>query len=87
MAINVRGFLENLFEYYSLIIIGMLNCLVIWNLNITVSTSFLWETKIDERGHEIFSEKNTGPWNIQVSPPPTCLMYAPVGINVSCLAL
>ena len=39
MKKNIRGFLENLFEYYFLNIIVNVNFLVIWNLNITVSTS------------------------------------------------
>ena len=40
----------------------MLASLVIRNLNTTVSTTLkqLEETKIDGRGHEIFSEKITG---------------------------
>ena len=38
----------------------MLTSLVIWNLNITVSTT----TKIDGSDHEIFSKKITGLLNI-----------------------
>ena len=51
----------------------MSTSLVIWNLNITepypeiqLKVSLKEETKIDGRGHEIFSEKITGPWNIWV---------------------
>ena len=39
MAKNIRGILENLFEYYFWILLWMLTSLVIWNLNITVSTA------------------------------------------------
>ena len=45
--------------------------LVIWNLNITegepeilLQVNLKQETEIDGRGHEIFSEKITGPWYI-----------------------
>ena len=40
MAKSIRGFLENLFEYYSVnIIVNEWTSLVIWNVNITVSTT------------------------------------------------
>ena len=39
MAKNIRGFFENLFEYYFWILLWMLTSLVIWNLNITMSTT------------------------------------------------
>ena len=51
----------------------MSTSLVTWNLNITeyypeilLQVGPKQETKTDERGHEIFSEKITGPWNIYV---------------------
>ena len=37
MAKNIKGFLENLFEYYFWVLLWMLTSLVIWNLNITVN--------------------------------------------------
>ena len=40
MAKNIRGFLENLFEYYfSNISVNVLFSLMIWNLSISVSTT------------------------------------------------
>ena len=40
MSKSIRGYLENLFEYYfSNIIVPILTSLVIWNLNVTVSTT------------------------------------------------
>ena len=39
MAKNTGGFLGNLLEYYLLYILWMLTSSVIWNLNITVSTT------------------------------------------------
>ena len=62
MAKNIRGFSENLFKYYILNIIVNVN--FVSDLNITVNTtqeSLKQETKIDLRGHEIFSKKITGP--------------------------
>ena len=72
MAKNIRDFLENLFEYYFLNII--VNVTFFGDLKfeyyceyypeILLQESRKKETKIDERGHEIFSKKVTGPWNI-----------------------
>ena len=69
MAKNIRGFLENLFEYY------FLN--IIWNVNfisdlkfeyyseyypeILLQVSLKQVTKIDGMDHEIFSGRITGP--------------------------
>ena len=67
MAKNIRGFLENLTDYFW-ILLWMSTSLVIWNFNITqhypeklLQVSLQEETEIDGRGHEIFSEKFTGP--------------------------
>ena len=53
------------------ILLWMSTSLVIWNLNITehypeilLEVSLKEETKIDGRGHEIFSEEITWPWII-----------------------
>ena len=62
-------------DYFLNIIVNMIvnygTSLLIWDLNITehypeilLQVSLKQETKIDERGHGIFSEKITGPWNI-----------------------
>ena len=69
MAKNIKGFLENLFEYYFLNIIVNINFFS--NLKfeyycqyypeILLQESLKSETKIDSRGHKIFSEKITGP--------------------------
>ena len=58
------------------ILLWMLTSLVIWNLNITLSTNLKYCYKLalnkklklitDGRGHKIFSEKATWPWNIWV---------------------
>ena len=71
MAKNIRGFLENLFEYYFLNNIVNVNFFsdlkfeyyCEYNPEILLQLSLKWETKIDGRDHEIFSEKITGPWN------------------------
>ena len=65
MAKNIRGFLENLFEYYFLN--NILNVIFFSDLKfehyceyfpeILLQESLKKETKIDGRGHEIFSEK------------------------------
>ena len=72
MAKNIRGFLENLFEYYFLNIIVNVNFFSDLKFEyyceyypeILLQVSLQQETKIDGRGHEIFCEKTTGPWNI-----------------------
>ena len=72
MANNVRGFLETLFEHYFLNIIVNANFFSDLKFKyyceyypeILLQESLKWETKIDGRGHEIFSENITGPWNI-----------------------
>ena len=69
MAKNIRGFLENLFEYYFLNIIVNVNFFSDLKFEyyceyypeILLQVSLKQETKIDGRGHEIFSEKITGP--------------------------
>ena len=68
MAKSIRGFLENLFEYYFLNIIVNVNFFN--NLKfeyyceyypeIQLKVSLKWETEIDGRGHEIFSENIPG---------------------------
>ena len=69
MAKIIRDFLENLFEYYFLNII--VNGIFFSDLKfeyyceyfpeILLQVSLKSETKIDGRGHEIFSKKITGP--------------------------
>ena len=69
MAKIIRDFLENLFEYYFLNII--VNGIFFSDLKfeyyceyfpeIQLQVSLKSETKIDGRGHEIFSKKITGP--------------------------
>ena len=69
MAKNIRGFLENLFEYYFLNIIVNVNFFSDLKFEyyceyypeILLQVSLNEETKIDGRGHEIFSLKITGP--------------------------
>ena len=69
MAKNIRGFLENLFEYYFWNIIFNINFFsdlkseyyCEYYPEILLQESFKLETKIDRRGHETFSEKITGP--------------------------
>ena len=69
MAKNIRGFLENLFEYYFLNIIVNVNFFSDLKFEyyceyypeILLQVSLQQETKIDWRGHEIFCEKTTGP--------------------------
>ena len=69
MAKNIRAFLENLFEYYFLNIIVNVNFFSDLKFEyyceyypeILLRESLKQETKIDGRGHEIFSEKITGP--------------------------
>ena len=69
MAKNIRGFLEALFEYFFWILLWVLTSSVIWNYceycpGILLQVRLKQETKIDGRGHEIFSEKITRPWKI-----------------------
>ena len=69
MAKNIRGFLENLFEYYFLNNIVNVNFFSDLKFEyyceyypeILLQLSFKQETKIDGKDHEIFSEKITGP--------------------------
>ena len=66
MAKNIRGFLKNLFKYYFLNIIVDVNFFgdlkfkyyCEYYPKILLQVSLKWETKIDGKGHEIFSEKN-----------------------------
>ena len=68
MEKNVRDFLENLFEYYFLNIIVNVNFFSDFKFEycceyypeILLQVSLKQETKVDGRGHEIFSEKITG---------------------------
>ena len=69
MAKIIRGFLENLFEYYFSTFIVNVNffgdlefeyCCEYY-LEIQLQASLKKETKIDGRDHKIFSEKITGP--------------------------
>ena len=72
MAKNVRYFLENLFKYYFLNIITNVNLFSDLKFKyyckyypeILLQESLEKETKPDESGHEIISEKITGTWNI-----------------------
>ena len=72
LAKNIRGFLENLFEYYFLNNIVNVNFFSDLKFEyyceyypeILLQLSLKQETKIDGKDHEIFSEKITGPWNI-----------------------
>ena len=57
MAKNIRGVLENLFEYYFLNII--VNANLFSNLKFKYYCEYFPE--LDGRGHEIFSEKITRP--------------------------
>ena len=69
LAKNIRGFLENLFEYYFLNNIVNVNFFSDLKFEyyceyypeILLQLSFKQETKIDGKDHEIFSEKITGP--------------------------
>ena len=69
MAKNIRGFLENLFEYYFLNVIVNVDLFSDLKFEyyceyypeILLQVSFKQETEIDGRGHEIFSKKFTGP--------------------------
>ena len=54
MTKNIRGFLENLTDNFRNIIVKV-------NFSGDLKFEYKIKTKIDERGHEIFSEKNTGP--------------------------
>ena len=68
MAKNIRGFLENLFEYYFLNISVNVNFFIDLNFKyyceyypeILQQESLKKESKIDGTGHEMFSEKITG---------------------------
>ena len=72
MAEHIRGFLENLFEYYFLNIVVNVNffsdlkfegfCEYYHEILLQVSLEI--KTKIDGSSHVIFSEKITGPWTI-----------------------
>ena len=72
MAANIRGYLENSFQCHFFDI--TVNVKFSSDLKfehyceyyaeILLQVSLKWETKIDGRGHEIFSEKIIGPWNI-----------------------
>ena len=69
MAKNIRGFLENFFEYYFSNILVNISDLKFefyceYYPEILLQVSLNWETKIDVRGFEIFSKKITRPWNI-----------------------
>ena len=67
MAKNIRGFLENLFEYYFLNIIVNVNFFSDLKFEYYFEhypeklqqVSLKLETKIDGRSHEVFSEKFT----------------------------
>ena len=69
MAKIIRGFLENLFEYYFSTFIVNVNFFgdlkfeyyCEYYLEIQLQASLKKETKIDGRDHKIFSEKITGP--------------------------
>ena len=69
MAKIIRGFLENLFEYYFSTFIVNVNFFgdlefeyyCEYYLEIQLQASIKKETKIDGRDHKIFSEKITGP--------------------------
>ena len=69
LAKNIRGFLENLFEYYFLNNIVNVNFFSDLKFEyyceyypeILLQLSLKQETKIDGKDHEIFSEKITGP--------------------------
>ena len=71
---NIKGFLENLFEYYFLSIIVNVNFISDLKFKyycelypeILLQVSLKEETNFDGRGNEIFSEKITGSWNIKV---------------------
>ena len=64
MAKNIRSFLDNLFEYCFLNTIVSVNFFSDLKFEcypeILLQVSLKLETKIDGRGHEIFSEKITG---------------------------
>ena len=69
MSKNIRGFLENLFEYYILNIV--VNVKLVSDLKFKyyceyypkalLQESLKYETKIDGKDHEMFSEKITEP--------------------------
>ena len=69
MAKNIRGFLENLFEYYFLNIIVNVNFISDLKFEyyseyypeILLQVSLKQVTKIDGMDHEIFSGRITGP--------------------------
>ena len=67
MAKNIRGFLKNLFEYYFLNFIVNINFFSDLKFDyyyceyyseILLEVGLKYETKIDGRGHEIFSKKS-----------------------------
>ena len=69
MAKILEAFWRKLIIFW--ILLWMSASLVIWNLyiaehypEILLQVSLKQESKSDGRGHEIFSEKITGPWNI-----------------------
>ena len=68
MAKNIRGFLENLTDNFLNIIVNVnffgdlkFEYYCEYYPEILLQVSLKQETKIDGRGHEIFSEKITGP--------------------------
>ena len=69
MAKNIRGLLENLFEYYFLNTIMNVNFFSDLKFEyycehypeILLQVSFKYETKINSRCRELFLEKVTGP--------------------------
>ena len=75
MTKNIRGFLENLFEYYYFNII--VNASFFSDFNITVSATLKYYPKqaLNEKlklmggGMKYFHEKNIGPPNIQLFDP------------------
>ena len=66
MAKNIRGFLENFFEYYFSNILVNISDLKFefyceYYPEILLQVSLNWETKIDVKGFEILSKKITRP--------------------------
>ena len=71
MAKNIRGYLENLPDYFLNIIVNVnffsdlkFEYYCEYYPEILLQVSLKQETKTDGRDHEIFSKKYTGPWNI-----------------------
>ena len=73
-AKKIRNFLENLFEYYFVNINMNVNFFSDLKFEyycehypeILLQVSFKYESKINWRCRELFLEKVTGPWNIEV---------------------